>query len=272
MAVHEQVKLHENVAVSQKGDHIFDSLLTQMKFGSAADTQLAPMGLLIRNQGLHVIVGYSIHWTFDDGGGDPLVKEQNYIESFALNDGDMPGPGRSYGDIVLGPGSHRLVTPSVNLSVNIESPAYAAPASGPWGDAVLREFNGYATKKPLKSVRLVAVALDNGTCIKEEATQLCSALQGQVDAIQDVLQAAKRVENGEDSASIASAIKETLTPRTSPESLEADIYHAHYELIRDSWIRRLQNILDTKGKERLVAEVNSRIYRIKPTITPESEK
>jgi hypothetical protein len=256
----------DGLTIAVKGDADFESVVNSLTFESPADQGLLPYGVIVRNNGQHNVVAYSMQWVFADGGGEPILKETNYVQTFALNDGPRPGPGRFGGDIVLAPGNSRLITPSLNylLDRSMNSPI---SSSGLIGETRFPEFVSGIDKKPFKTVRLAGYVLQDGTCVQLTISDLCSTVQAHVDASQDVFKEATSRTYEKDPSRFVEGIRTTLAQRhAAMAEFGSDTYRFQYNTMEDTMLRVIRSQLERGSYNEMLSSAAERMYHSRPVI------
>jgi hypothetical protein len=72
--------LADGLSAAAKGQSPFDDSVSNLTWASAPDEDVFSLGIVINNGGSHAIVAFSLQWLFDDGAGQPLVKEKTYFQ------------------------------------------------------------------------------------------------------------------------------------------------------------------------------------------------
>jgi hypothetical protein len=256
----------DGLIVAVKGDADFESVVNSLMFESPVDQGLLPYGIIVRNNGKHDVVAYSLQWVFADGEGEPILKEQTYVQTFALDDGSRLGPGRFGGDVILAPNKSRLLTPSQNYLLD-ELANLPIPSSGPMGEARLPEFVAGINKKPFKTVRLAGYVLQDGTCVQLTTSNLCSTVQAHVDASQDVLTEARSRVYEKDPSGFVEAIRHTLEQRhAAMTEFRNDTYGFQYKMMQDTMLRLIRSQLEKGNYTEMLSQAAERMYHSRPII------
>jgi hypothetical protein len=254
----------DGLTIATKGDASFEDAVRDLTFEAPADRELLPFGAVIKSSGSLNVIAYSLQWVFDDGASEPVYKAITYTQPFALDDGTRPGLGRFDGDIVLAPGSFRLLTPSTNYALR-ESMNKPVPSSGRIGETRLAEYLSGVNKKPFKMVRLGGYVLQDGTCVQLTVSDLCSTVQAQVDANQDVFEEATTRVYEKDASKFVEDIRSSLAHRQK-DRLSDDTYRFQYETSEATALGVIRAQLQNGNYHKMISDVTKRMYRSRPVI------
>lgn len=252
------------------GQAEFERGVTGLTFAGKDDKYFLPFGIVVQNRGNSTIVAYSLQWIFDNGDGQPVVKEYNYTSPAALNDGANPRSGGFDADAVFVPGDSRLLTPVHNRDLRPKTNSLPLTSSPSEAKQEMTEFARAQSEKPFKEVRLASYVLADGTCVTSFESKLCTQLQATVDATQDILQAAQAQEfKGDKVDYINSLTNKSISLRKGSDRGDED-YKSTYDTIQSALLAHIGRQIQGVGYEQMIANVKSRLYQTRPSITEKS--
>jgi hypothetical protein len=212
-------------------------------------TEMMPYGVILHNPSSHSVVAYEIQWTFDDGGGEPIVTRQANIQLFAFSDPGNPSfPKQSSG--IVPSGSSRLVTPAFNVLLPVAAhPDVYQPYISPQLIAIIADqFRGHAQAQPFKGVSVIAYMLDDGSCFAHGDADLCETVEGQFDRVQDLTEFVLASDLSGDRTAIQSALQTYASdsPR-SHQHAQSAAYNTAYEMAQRTWNDTVSRQLNSKA-------------------------
>jgi hypothetical protein len=200
-------------------------------------TEMMPYGVILHNLSSHSVVAYEIQWTFDDGKGEPIVKRQANIQLFAFSDQGNPNfPKQSVG--IVSSGSSRLVTPAFNVRLPLAAHRDVyQPYISPQLIALMSDqFRGHAQAQPYKGVSVIAYMLDDGSCFAHSDADLCEAVEGQFDSVQDLTKVVLASDLSGDRATAQSTLKAYASASSqSHRDAQSVAYNTAYEMAQRMW-------------------------------------
>lgn len=250
---------------SVRGQSAFSAAAENVSFLEESDKYFFPFAVVLENRGTSAIVAYSLQWIFDNGDGNPMVREQQFTQPLALNDGSVPGQGRFTGDIVIAPGHSRFVTPVHNL--DLSAGTLLPPLTSPDSKDGMADFVEIQRQKPFKEVRLASYVFADGTCSQAFASTLCVTLQAQIDAVQDVLISATKPAYKGDNEEFINSFSREVDNSSKVAARGDEEYDTTYATFRDASTGNLKRQIVSRGYDKTLSEVRQRIYQNRPAIT-----
>ena len=247
------------------GQPAFSAVAANVSFLEESDKYFSPFAIVLENRGASTVVAYSLQWIFDNGDGEPAVREQLFTQPLALSDGFVPGQGRFPGDTVMAPGNVRFVTPVHNLDLGAGT--VPSPLTSRDSKHMMADFVEIQKQKPFKEVRLTSYVLSDGSCFEAFESTLCVTLQAQIDAIQDVLISAAKLTYKGDNEEFVKSLSKEVENMSSLAKRSDETYDGIYAIYRDAWSGNINRQIVSRGYVKTLSEVRQWIYQNRPAIT-----
>ena len=234
-------------------------------------SELMPFGVILHNTSEHSIVAYSVQWLFDDGTANPSGPSEAYLQLFSFADKGNPNFAKlSPGTIP--PEKSRLITPGFNMTLPVAHHPTDGGAYHSLEGIALKadEFEKYVKSGPFRGVSVTGYMLDDGSCFAEADANLCEAVAGQLDSIQDLLDVVLTSDLSGDRTAAGANLKSymsTLSSRTNQHPLN-EAYNMAYTMSQRNWGDLVNRQIGSKALEGDIRQhLGGFRYTVRPVLT-----
>jgi hypothetical protein len=174
---------------------IRDEILTSAGTSDSID-KFQHMAVALQSKSAQPILGYSVQWEVTSASGEVSRVSQTRWQRLALaavkGEADSKDPGKVHAALmaqVVAPGESRLISPFFNLSKQSDVAKFGTGGfSGP------SQFPDQVLNAVSINVILDSVVYGDGLCEGEDTLNLCSSINGQLDGVRSLVEAARELE------------------------------------------------------------------------------
>jgi hypothetical protein len=154
------------------------------------------MAVALQSKSAQPILGYTVKWEVSSASGEISRFSQIWWQRLALaaikGEVDSKDPNKVHAALmvqVVAPGESRLISPFFNLSRESDVRKFGTSAfSGP------SQFPDQVLNAVSINVILDSVVYGDGLCEGEDTLNLCSSINGQLDGVRSLVEAARELE------------------------------------------------------------------------------